>query len=58
MKQRDCIAAVQVMNIKCDKIDDLAATIQHMKYSISQTNETTTTFSVCRENMYRYTWIN
>ena len=35
-KQRDCIAAIKVVNMKCDKIDDLAATIQQMKHSISQ----------------------
>ena len=50
-KQRDCIAAIKVMNMKCDKIDDLAATIQQMKHSISQKKESTTTSSVCRENM-------
>ena len=51
-KQRDCIAAVKVMNTKCDKIDDLAVTIQQMEHSISQKKETATTPSVCRENMY------
>ena len=50
-KQSDCIAAIKVMNMKCDKIDDLAATIQQMKHSISQKKESTTTSSVCRENM-------
>ena len=33
-KHRDCISTIKVMNEKCDKIDDLAATIQHMKQNI------------------------